>query len=97
MEAELAKEPTVRDRMANVGRGNPQLFYNVRETAQQSSYAMVGATLKDWDQHETPALIERLRARFAAYPEARITLEPFKNGAPIDAPIMADGLPATTF
>jgi multidrug efflux pump subunit AcrB len=87
VEAELAKEPAVRDRMANVGRGNPQLFYNVRETAQQSNYAMIGATLKDWHPVETPALIERLRARFATYPEARITLEPFKNGAPIDAPI----------
>lgn len=84
---ELRKEPGIRDRMENVGRGNPQLFYNVRETAQQSSYGAVAATLKGWDPAETPALIERLRARFATYPEARITLEPFKNGAPVDAPV----------
>ena len=85
--AELAKEPAVRDRMENVGRGNPQLFYNVRETAQQSNYGTVAATLDGWHPRETPALFDRLRARFATYPEARITLEPFKNGAPIDAPI----------
>jgi multidrug efflux pump subunit AcrB len=70
-----------------VGRGNPQLFYNVRETAQQSNYGAVAATLDGWHPRETPALFDRLRARFATYPEARITLEPFKNGAPIDAPI----------
>lgn len=87
VEAELAKEPDIRDRMANVGRGNPQLFYNVRETAQKSNYATIGITLKSWHPERTPALMERLRARFATYPEARITLEPFKNGAPIDAPI----------
>jgi len=87
VEAALAKEPMVRDRMANVGRGNPQLFYNVRETAQQSTYGAVAGTLTRWDQRETPAMIERLRAVFARYPDARITMEPFKNGAPIDAPI----------
>ncbi len=84
---ELAKEPAIRDRMENVGRGNPQLFYNVRETTQQSSYGAVAATLDGWEPSETPALFARLRERFATYPEARITLEPFKNGAPIDAPI----------
>ncbi len=87
VEAELAKEGAIIDRMANVGRGNPQLFYNVRETAQQSNYGVVAATLDGWDQKATPALYERLRARFATYPEARITLEPYKNGVPIDAPI----------
>ncbi|WP_199553611.1 efflux RND transporter permease subunit [Sandaracinobacteroides hominis] len=83
----LKAEPEVRDTMENVGRGNPQIFYNVRETAQKSNYGTVAATLTGWDQKDTPALIERLRARFATYPEARITLEPFKNGAPIDAPV----------
>lgn len=87
VEATLAAEPLVVNRMGNVGRGNPQIFYNVREIAQQSSYGAVAATLSTWDPAEGPALIERLRARFETYPEARISVSPFQNGAPIEAPI----------
>ncbi len=87
VEQVLAEEPLVVNRMANVGRGNPQIFYNVREVAQQSKYGAVAATLEKWDPDTGPALIARLRDRFSAYPEARITLSPFQNGAPIAAPI----------
>lgn len=83
----LAREPLIVNRMSNVGRGNPQIFYNVREVSQQSNYGAVAATLTRWDPEDGPALIARLRARFATYPEARITLTPFQNGAPIRAPI----------
>ncbi len=83
----LKEEPAVRDRMANVGRGNPQVFYNVREVDQRANLGAVLATLDRWDPSATPAMAERLRARFATYPEARITLRSFRNGAPIDAPV----------
>lgn len=87
VERVLAAEPAVKDRMANIGRGNPQIFYNVREVDQRSNLGVVVATLDGWHPRETPALIERLRARVATYPDARISLQPFQNGAPIDAPI----------
>ena len=83
----LAAEPQVVNRMSNVGRGNPQIFYNQREVNQQSNFGMVSATLEEWDPTEGPAMVARLRERFATYPEARITLKPFQNGAPIEAPI----------
>jgi multidrug efflux pump subunit AcrB len=87
VDAALAEEPTVVNRMANVGRGNPQIFYNQREVAQQSNFGMVAATLTEWDPTEGPEMVARLRERFATYPEARIELTPFQNGAPIDNPI----------
>jgi multidrug efflux pump subunit AcrB len=83
----LAAEPAVANRMMNVGRGNPQIFYNQREVTQQSNFGMVAGTLTEWHPVETPAMISRLRERFATYPEARIELVPFQNGAPIEAPI----------
>jgi multidrug efflux pump subunit AcrB len=83
----LAAEPVVENRMLNAGRGNPQLFYNVREVEQRSSIGVVAATLEEWDPREGPALIDRLRTTFETYPEARITLRPFQNGAPVTAPI----------
>ena len=87
VEQALEKEPLVQNRLANVGRGNPQIFYNVREVSQQSNFGTVAFTLSQWDQAEGQALIARLRARFDTYPEARITLKPFQNGAPITAPV----------
>ena len=87
VEQALEKEPLVQNRLANVGRGNPQIFYNVREVSQQSNFGTVAFTLSRWDQAEGQALIARLRARFETYPEARITLKPFQNGAPITAPV----------
>lgn len=87
VEKTLAAEPMVVNRMGNVGRGNPQIYYNVREVTQQSNFGAVAATLRKWDLDEGLALIERLRARFETYPEARISVKPFQNGAPIEAPI----------
>jgi multidrug efflux pump subunit AcrB len=83
----LAAEPVVENRMLNAGRGNPQIFYNVREVAQRSSIGVVAATLKQWDPVEGPALVSRLRTTFEAYPDARISIRPFQNGAPVNAPI----------
>lgn len=83
----LANEPVVTNRMLNAGRGNPQIFYNVREIAQRSNIGVVAVTLQRWDPEEGPALIARLREAFEAYPEARISIRPFQNGAPISAPI----------
>ncbi|WP_448586702.1 efflux RND transporter permease subunit [Thermaurantiacus sp.] len=83
----LAAEPVVTNRMLNAGRGNPQIFYNVREVEQRASIGVVAATLERWDPEEGPALVARLREAFAAYPDARISIRPFQNGAPINAPI----------
>jgi multidrug efflux pump subunit AcrB len=87
VEQALAAEPMVENRMANVGRGNPQIFYNKAEVSQQSNIGMVAGTLKEWHPVETPAMYARLREKFATWPEARIQLNPYQNGAPIDAPI----------
>jgi multidrug efflux pump subunit AcrB len=84
----LAKEPLIESRMANVGRGNPQVFYNVREEAQSSNIGNVLAVMKEWDAAESPAMLARLRATFDLYPDARILVREFLNGPPIDAPIV---------
>ncbi|QMW23668.1 efflux RND transporter permease subunit [Sandaracinobacteroides saxicola] len=88
VEEVLKGEPEVVNRLANVGRGNPQVFYNVREIAQKSNYGAVLAVLDEWRPATGPALLARVRAKFSAYPDARITVSLFQNGAPIDAPIV---------
>ena len=87
VEAELRKEPDIKTVLANVGRGNPQVFYNMRQLEERSNLGSVVAVLDDWDSKRGPALVERLRARFAANPDAQIVLKIFQNGPPIEAPV----------
>ncbi len=83
----LAGEPAVAWWYANVGRGNPQVYYN--EVPEQSSARTgeVFASLRTWDPRESPAVLSRLRNRLADIPGARVVLREFQNGPPVEAPV----------
>lgn len=88
VERALADEPAVQNIMTNIGRGNPQIFYNQRSFDQRTNLGEVFVVLDDWDQYAGPALVERLRAKLDASPDAQYTVKIFLNGPPIDAPIL---------
>jgi multidrug efflux pump subunit AcrB len=88
VEAALKGEPDVKAVMANVGRGNPQIFYNQRNFDQRSNLGEVAVVLDDWKGPRSEALVERLRARLDANPDAQYVVKIFQNGPPIDAPIL---------
>jgi multidrug efflux pump subunit AcrB len=100
VEAILAETPEVAWTMANVGKGNPQAYYNVPPHAESSSYGELLVELHEFDPKTSPALLEGLRSRFAGWPEARVQVLEFENGPPIDAPIairlLGDDLGALT-
>jgi multidrug efflux pump subunit AcrB len=73
--------------MSNVGRDNPQVYYNVIPRNENAGVAQLFVTLDEYDSKDTPAMLDTLRARFAAYPNARIEVREFENGPPIDAPL----------
>jgi len=87
VEAALAREPLVKSVLANVGAGNPQVFYNRRETDTRSNYGTVVAVMDAWDPVTGPAMVERLRTAFATSPDARLTVKIFQNGPPVGAPV----------
>ena len=87
VERRMAQEDDIVWRAANLGRGNPQIFYNVSQAEPQSNYAEVYASLKAWEPGRSEALLDELRADFDRYPGARIRLIVFENGPPIEAPI----------
>lgn len=87
VENALKDESDVQAVMSNIGRGNPQIFYNQRNFDQRSNIGEVLVTLKRWDKTAGPALVERLRAKLAAAPDAQYVVKVFQNGPPIDAPI----------
>jgi len=87
VEARLAREPDVVWTAANLGRGNPQIFYNQMQRQPQPNYAEVFVSLKEWEPGHSDRILDQLRADLSAYPGARISVETFENGPPVEAPI----------
>ncbi len=87
VETRLQATPAVKAFFTNIGRGNPQVFYNAIPLDDAPNYAEVFVQLHDYDTRVTPRQLEALRQDFARYPNARIYVNEFVNGPPISAPI----------
>ena len=87
VEDELHKIPEVASVYANLGRGNPQMYYNHIQHSESAAYAEVFVILKSYDTRATPRLLDALRDRLDTYPGARISVKEFVNGPPVSAPI----------
>jgi multidrug efflux pump subunit AcrB len=88
VEQELAKIPDVEYYAANVGKGNPQVYYNVLQENERTDFAQFFVQLKD----ETSAdrkleVTEQLRGIFRNYAGAKIEVKNFEQGPPIVAPV----------
>ena len=87
VEDELTKMPEVKGWFANLGHGNPQIYYNHIQRNDASNYAEVFVQLHEYDTDETPRKLQALRERLERYPGAHIYVKEFQNGPPISAPI----------
>ena len=87
VEARLKQEPDVVWQAANVGRGNPQIFYNISQRESATTYGEVFVSLKAWHPGKSDKVLDGLRRDFARFPGARISVVTFENGPPIDAPV----------
>jgi multidrug efflux pump subunit AcrB len=87
VEDTLRHMPEVNSWFANLGRGNPQVYYNVIAHADSLNYAEVFVQLKEYDTRRTPRRLDELRAQLARYPSAHIYVKEFVNGPAIAAPI----------
>ena len=83
----VAAHPDVKAVLTNVGRDNPQIYYNVIPRNENASASQLFVLLRSYDTKRTPLALDSLRATLASYPGARIELREFENGPPIDAPI----------
>jgi multidrug efflux pump subunit AcrB len=86
-ESELARLPEVRSYFANLGHGNPQIYYNHIVRNDASNYAELFVQLKSYSTRKTPRMLDALRLRLDEYPGARIEVREFTNGIPISAPV----------
>lgn len=86
-ERALMRREAVEHVYANIGRGNPKIYYNIQSAGERATRGELFALVDAYDPVRTPALLDSLRTEFDAYPDARIQVTEFENGPPIDAPI----------
>ena len=86
-EGVLMARPEVKAVLANVGRDNPQIYYNVIPRGLTSNAAQLFVLLREFEEGRTDRMLDSLRAKLNAYPGARIEVREFENGPPIEAPI----------
>lgn len=88
VDAELAKEPQIEFFTANVGKGNPRIYYNVIAKSETPNFAQFYVQLqKDQTPEEKTILIDKLREKFFLYPNAKIEVKDFEQGPPLEAPV----------
>lgn len=88
IEKELKKESMVKYFASNVGKGNPQIYYNELQENERTNYSQIFVQL---DEHTAPdkklELIEKLRSKWTPYPGAKIEVKNFEQGPPVIAPV----------
>jgi len=88
VESELKKIPEIEFYAANVGKGNPQIYYNVIQENERTDFAQFFVQL---EEHTTAdrklEITEKLRTIFNRYPGSKIEVKNFEQGPPVVAPV----------
>jgi multidrug efflux pump subunit AcrB len=89
VETELKKHKEIVYYTANVGKGNPQVYYNVHQQDVKPDFAQIFVQLDEEASPESKTnLIKQLRTEFKDFPYARIEVKDFEQGTPIEANIV---------
>ena len=88
IERDLRKLPEVKYVSANVGKGNPRIYYNAIPLNDRTDYGNLFVQLQDdLTADEKVNLIEKLRTKYTNYPAATIEVKNFEQGPPVVAPV----------
>jgi multidrug efflux pump subunit AcrB len=88
VEDSIAKNKEITSYTSNIGKGNPQIYYNVPQQEEKNDFAQLFIQL---DEKAKPKikneLIKKLRDQFKDFPLAQVEIKDFEQGPPIEAPI----------
>jgi multidrug efflux pump subunit AcrB len=88
IEEVLKKEKAVQYFAANIGKGNPRIYYNEMQENERTDYAQLFVQLKeDISPKDKLALIDRYQKLWTPYPGAKVEIKNFEQGTGITAPI----------
>ena len=87
VESVLSRRPEVKYYMSNIGKGNPMIYYNTGQKSEQTTLGEILCEIKSESLPEIEKFIDSLRDTLNCYVNAKIYVNEFENGAPVDAPI----------
>ncbi|MDX2304499.1 MAG: efflux RND transporter permease subunit [Microscillaceae bacterium] len=87
IERELAKVKHIRYFTSNIGKGNPQVYYNVIQRNEQSNYANIFVQCDVETAEEKVEIIQSLRKKFSKYTKAQVQVLDYEQGPPLEAPV----------
>ncbi len=89
VETELKKHKEIVYYTSNVGKGNPQIYYNVHQQDIKPDFAQIFVQLEEETSPiDKTELIKTLRTKFTDFPYAKIEVKDFEQGTPIEANIV---------
>ena len=89
VETELKKHKEILYYTSNVGKGNPQIYYNVHQQDVKPDFAQIFVQLEEETSPDAKTdLIKTLRGKFSDFPYAKIEVKDFDQGTPIEANIV---------
>ncbi|MET0571326.1 MAG: efflux RND transporter permease subunit, partial [Pedobacter agri] len=89
VENELKQHHEIVYYTSNVGKGNPQIYYNVHQQDIKPDFAQIFVQMDDEASPQSKvALIKQLREKFKEFPYAKIEVKDFEQGPPIEANIV---------
>jgi multidrug efflux pump subunit AcrB len=89
VEGELKQHKEIVYYTSNVGKGNPQIYYNVHQQDVKPDFAQIFVQLdEEAKPREKTDLIKQLRKKFKDFPYARIEVKDLDQGTPIEANIV---------
>jgi multidrug efflux pump subunit AcrB len=87
VESVLSHKPEVIYYMSNIGKGNPMIYYNSFQKSERATLGQVFCETKRELVPEIARFIDELRDTLNTYVNARIYVDEFENGSPVDAPV----------
>ena len=87
MEDVLSRHSEVSNVAVTVGKGHPRVYYNITPRNERANVSDIHAEVHAKDSREVSRILDTIREELRAHPGARIDLEEFENGPPLEAPI----------
>jgi len=87
VEGVLSRHSEVSKVATTVGKGHPRVYYNIAPRNERANVSDVHAEVHAKDSREVSRILDTIREELRAHPGARIDLEEFENGPPLEAPI----------
>ncbi len=87
VESVLARHPEISNVATTVGTGHPRVYYNVSPRNERANVCDVHAEVRAHGSAAVTRILDVVREELRAHPGARIDLEEFENGPPLEAPI----------